>query len=510
MNFALQYHALNRFWQSAITILLGAASGLAMPPIHAWWLLGFTVPLFLTVTKNAVRLFFQGWLFGLGYFVSVLHWIGFAFFVDAKTDLWMMPFAVGGLAGAAALYWGLANWAAAKLSQRGFRIWLAFPFCLAIAEWLRGVLLTGFPWAVPGLAVDGMGGVEQLASVIGMNGLTLMLLLWAATPLAFIQGHRKLAVLLLATLAIAWGWGEWRLTQYPTRFVEGVGIRLIQPNISQSDKWRGNNARVIFNQLLSLSSKPSDKDFPITHIIWPESSVPFLIAESADGQAELLPLLGGTKTLLAGAVRRSSPKAENGVAPKYYTSVLVFNSDAKIVAAYDKWHLVPGGEYLPLAWMLEPLGFRKVVPIPESFTAGPGPTTTSIPNIGPASLQICYEDIFPNSTVDPANRPDWIVNVTNDGWFGNSVGPYQHIAQLRLRSVEQGLPVARAANTGVSAIIDPVGRYVEMTDLGVENARDSRLPVKIQPPIYASFGDFALLALLILTFTVNLLTRNKP
>jgi apolipoprotein N-acyltransferase len=220
--------------------------------------------------------------------------------------------------------------------------------------------------------------------------------------------------------------------------------------------------------------------------------------------------LGGTKTLLAGAVRRSSPKEENGVAPKYYTSVLVFNSDAKIVAAYDKWHLVPGGEYLPLAWMLEPLGFRKVVPIPESFTAGPGPTTTSIPNIGPASLQICYEDIFPNSTVDPANRPDWIVNVTNDGWFGNSVGPYQHIAQLRLRSVEQGLPVARAANTGVSAIIDPVGRYVEMTDLGVENARDSRLPVKIQPPIYASFGDFALLALLILTFTVNLLTRNKP
>jgi apolipoprotein N-acyltransferase len=499
---------LGRLERLVFIFILGLLSGLAMPPINLWWIFGITIPLFLVVAEKSSRPFLLGWVFGIGYFIAVLHWIGFAFFVDAKTDLWMMPFAVGGLAGAAAVYWGLANWLAAKLARRGFQIWLSFPLCLSIAEWLRGILLTGFPWAVPGLAADGMGAVEQLASIIGMNGLTLLLLVWAATPFAFIQGHKKSACALIMILPLAWGWGEWRLQHNPTQFVAGVGVRLVQPNISQSDKWRGSNARAIFDQLVALSSKPSTKDFAITHIIWPESSIPFLIDESAEGKAELRPMLIGGKFLLAGAVRRSSPKPVDGVAPHYFTSVMVFNSAAEVVATYDKWHLVPGGEYLPFESLLEPLGFRKVVPIPESFTAGPGPQTISIPGAGPASLQICYEDIFANSAIDSSHRPDWIVNVTNDGWFGNSVGPYQHIAQLRLRAIEQGLPVARSANTGVSAIIDPVGRYIESSQLGVETTTDSRIPAKIQPTVYSIWGDFALLGLFFLGFIVNRLTRT--
>ncbi len=477
---------------SALIFILGVFTGLAMPPVDAWWILGATVPLFLVLLKNTKRWFFAGWLFGFGYFLVALHWIGYAFLVNAKADLWMMPFAVGGLAAAAAVYWGLAAYAAKKLAERGFVLWLIFPVCLSIAEYLRGLLFTGFPWAVPGLAVDGMGAVSQLASLIGMNGLTLVILVWAAMPLAFAQGHRKTAMILVALLPLSWSWGQWRLSEYPTQFIEGVGLRLVQPNISQSDKWREDNARNIFNQLLDLSMRPSSAGFKITHVIWPESAVPFLIDESPEGKAELGQALNGDKILLTGAVRRSGIGPVNGVEPSYYTSVLVFDGHANLLAHYDKSHLVPGGEYLPLAWLLEPLGFRKVVNLPEGFSAGAGPQSIAIAGAGRASLQICYESIFPNSTIDYKRRPDWIVNVTNDGWFGNSSGPYQHLAQLRLRAIEQGLPIARAANTGISVVIDPVGRYVQKTELGKVDARDSRLPTKIQPTVYFYGGDFAL------------------
>ncbi len=489
----LRHNFVSNGWKSNFfTLALGALSGLALPYFNAWWLLGATLPFFIVVLGNSKNWFFKGWLFGFGYFLVALHWIGFAFFVDAKADLWMMPFAVGGLAAASALYWGVAAYAAKKLVGRGVLLWLAFPACLSVAEYLRGVLFTGFPWAVPGLAVDGMGAVSQLASLIGMNGLTLLILLWAAMPLAFAQGYKKSSVIILLCLPLSWAWGQWRLSEYPTQFVDGVGLRLVQPNISQSDKWRGDNARAIFNQLLELSVRPSLAGLKITHVIWPESAVPFLIDESAEGKAELGRALNGDKMLLTGGVRRSSMGPVNGIEPSYYTSVLVFDGNANLVAHYDKSHLVPGGEYLPLAWLLEPLGFRKVVNLPDSFSAGLGPQSIAIAGAGLASLQICYESIFPNGTIDHHNRPDWIVNVTNDGWFGNSTGPYQHLAQLRLRALEQGLPVARAANTGISAVIDPVGRYLEKTELGKLDARDSRLPLKIQPTVYFLFGDFGL------------------
>ncbi len=494
---------------SGLIFMLGAFSGLAMPPVDAWWILGATVPVFLVLLKNTQRWLLAGWLFGFGYFLVALHWIGFAFFVDAKADLWMMPFAVGGLAAAAALYWGTATFVTQKFIQRGFSLWLIFPICLSIAEYLRGILFTGFPWAVPGLAVDGMGAVAQLASIVGMNGLTLLIVLWATMPLAYRRGYKKQSLIVLSLLPLAWVWGQWRLAENPTRFVDGVGLRLVQPNISASDKWRGDNARKIFNQLLELSARPSLAGIKITHVIWPESSVPFLIDESSEGKAELRQVLIGEKILMAGAVRRSSVAPVNGVDPSYYTSVLVFDGWANVLTHYDKSHLVPGGEYLPLAWALEPLGFRKIVNLPEGFSAGAGPQSIAIPGAGLASLQICYESIFPNKTIDFGNRPDWIVNVTNDGWFGNSAGPYQHLAQLRLRAIEQGLPVARSANTGISAVIDPVGRYIEKTELDKVDARDSRLPEKIQPTVYFYGKDAALVFGWFFVFLFSALQRKR-
>jgi apolipoprotein N-acyltransferase len=484
-----------------LVFLLGAASGLAMPSFDLWFLLIGSIPLFLIVLQKSAQPFWTGWCFGFGYFLVALHWIAYAFFVDADAYFWMMPFAVGGLCAAAAVYWGAAAFAAQFLKRKGVHVWLAFPATLGFAELLRGILLTGFPWAVPGLAIDGMGGVAQGASLIGMNGMTFLVLLWAAAPCAYLQGAKKTSVVILLTLPLLWLWGNWRVAQNPTQFVEGVGIRLVQPNISQSDKWRGDNARKIYDQLLSLSSDPSN--IKVTHIIWPESAVPFLLDESQQGLAELQPILQGGKILITGGVRRSADHT------KYYTGVQVYDETATKIGQHDKSHLVPGGEYLPLAWLLEPLGFRKVVNVPESFTEGQGPKAIAIPHTGFAILQVCYEAIFPWLSHLPNTRPDWIINVTNDGWFGDSVGPYQHLAQLRLRAIEQGLPVARAANTGISAIIDPFGIYIEKTNLGVLDTRDSRLPRSTQPTVYVMAGEFLPVALGLALLLWGWKSRNK-
>jgi apolipoprotein N-acyltransferase len=179
-----------------------------------------------------------------------------------------------------------------------------------------------------------------------------------------------------------------------------------------------------------------------------------------------------------------------------FNSILAFDSEGNLAARYDKWRLVPGGEFLPFAWILEPLGFRKVARTPGSFAAGPGPMTIPVPGAPPAGFLVCYEAIFPDKLVDPANRPGWLINVTNDGWFGKSTGPYQHLAQARMRAIEQGLPLARAANTGISAVVDPYGRIVSALPIGAEGVLDSPLPAALAPTFYSRFGDLVTLLMI--------------
>ena len=498
---------------AAVVFWLGLFSGLAMPPIGAWWIMGLTFPIcfMLLQRQRAMGLraaFWYGWLFGFGYFVLALHWIGFAFLVDADAYLWMMPFAVGGLAAGMALFWAAAVALSLQLAKRGLPLFLITPFCFALLEWLRGHILTGFPWAVPGLAVDNMGGVRQLAALMGMNGLTLMVVLWSMLLVGLNDPNKVssgISILIAFSLPASWAWGDYRAKQNPTTFLEGQIVRLVQPNISQSDKWRGDNARAIFDQLLSLTAKPAKS--PVTVVVWPESAVPFLIDESKEGQREMAEVLGGDKILLTGAVRRSSPENVNGKAPDYFTSILAFDGSAKIIGHYDKRHLVPGGEYLPLAWLIEPLGFRKVVNLPESFSAGLEPSVVAIKGLGSVAMQICYEAIFPEQLFT-SERPDWILNVTNDGWFGNSAGPYQHLAQLRLRAVEQGVGIIRVANTGIGAIIDATGGYVAKSDLGVVAVVDSQIPRRLEPTIYGRFGDFVAFGFMGIVLLVSVLLRR--
>jgi len=504
-----------KFWLNVLKVIpfpLGGLAALGLPPSDMWYGFFVIIPSLLYFWNRSnhntqKQSFIFGWLFGFGYFLVALHWIGYAFFVNAESDLWMMPFAVGGLAAFLAIYWGLAFFVARLLEKRGHPIWLSLPLCLGLAEYLRGILFTGFPWAAIGQMVDGMGGVAQLASVIGMVGLTLMICLWSASLFGIWRetGIRRIvATFILLSLPAAYMGGEWRLAQNPTRYSSDVVLRLVQPNISQDDKWRNNNARTIYDQLLQMTSAPSSIGKPVTHIIWPESIVPFLIDESVPGRAELATALKPTQTLLAGAVRRDGANSDS----KYYTSIIMFNDHADVLAHYDKWRLVPGGEFLPLEWLLKPLGFRHLVNLPESFAAGEGPQTLPVPGAGLAGFSICYEAIFPDAVAARTPRPNWLVNVTNDGWFGSSTGPHQHLAMLRLRAIELGLPAARAANTGISAVIDPLGRHTFNSQLNTIGSFDLLLPLDLGETVYAKFYGISLTLLALLIFFGSVFLRR--
>jgi apolipoprotein N-acyltransferase len=507
--------AVSGWRRGCVAIFLGVAAALSLPPYDAWPLLFVAVPAILVMLENVTRKnmrssFLLGWCFGFGYFLFAFHWIGFAFLVNSEDYLWMMPFAVGGLSAAMAIYWGLAFLCVALSGFKRLPLVLAFASAIGVAEFLRGILFTGFPWAAPGLAVDGMGALSQTASIWGMGGLTLLILMWAGTwPHVFDRrfgaSSRCVAVIIILALPLSWAWGAWRLHEGVVANVEGVNIRIVQPNISQDDKWRGDNARAIFDQLLEMSARPSLDGKTVTHIIWPESAVPFLINESNGAKIEVAQLLGEGRTLVTGTLRREKSVSGNPDEDRVYNSVLAFDGFGNVIAQYDKWRLVPGGEFLPFEWLLKPLGFRKVVTLPGSFAAGHGPETFSLAGAPSVGFSICYEAIFPDRFVDANKRPGWLINVTNDGWFGQSTGPYQHLAQLRLRAIEQGLPVVRAANTGISAVIDPYGRYVRALELGKEGTTDSPLPQNLAPTTFAKVGQIFEFLLVILFLAVGLL-----
>jgi apolipoprotein N-acyltransferase len=477
----------NRYVNFLVHALCGLALALALPPHARLWsaLAGLVGLVFLSRDFVALKRrtqFMRGLGFGIGYFTFALHWIGYAFLVDADAYLWMMPFAVGGLSLFMASYWAVAFVVAGQLARWGYSVWLTVPLCVGVVEWLRGYLFTGFPWAAPGLIADGMGPVLQVASVVGMPGLTLLIMLWGMAAGAVLL-RRFSAVLVLLTLPLCFVWGQWRLSSASIEAATGPIIRIVQPNISQSDKWREENTEKIFEDLLSLSSTPAEVTPAV--VVWPESAVSFLLDESRLGLSRIADVLQPGQALLAGSLRRSVNAAQKQT---YFTSVLLIDDEGVVKQTYDKWRLVPGGEYLPFAWALEPLGFRKVVNVPESFTPGAGPRSLDVPGIGKAAMLICYEAIFPHRLVDETLRPRWIVNVTNDGWFGLSVGPHQHLAQVRMRAVEQGLPVVRAANTGISAVIDPWGRYTAQTALETKAVLDVRLPEAMPQTVFSRFG----------------------
>lgn len=468
---------------------LGAAAAAGQAPL-GWWAVSVLALacLFglLPLHDSARALSGRLWLAGTGYFGAALFWIVEPFFIEPEIHGWMAPFALVLMAGGMALFWGLAG-ALAAWSTRGRARLVALASALVALELLRGWIFTGFPWAMLGHGFIGTP-VMQLAALTGAGGLSLLLVVAAVLPALVPDWRWRVAGsgVSIALIAAVWVWGAGQTGLPPD---QQATVRLAQPNAPQDEKWQDGNAYLFFNRLLDQTAFPSDT--PPDLVLWPETSVPFLLEFPGDAlemMAEAAALQGPAMRIGFGVQR-----FEDG---RYFNSLAVLTTDAEITHVYDKHHLVPFGEYIPFSeWLMgTPVGGIAGQAL-LGYSPGPGPALLDLGPLGVALPLICYEAIFPRH-LRTDTRPDWILQITNDAWFGELTGPFQHLAQAQLRAVEQGLPVLRAANTGVSAFIDARGGIVGEIGLGVTGFLDGPLPGALPPTIYARYGDWPIWLLL--------------
>lgn len=523
----------------AAAFLAGSLSNLAMAPIFFWPVLFLTLPVLVWLIDGSAsqagtarpfwrgasaRAAVAGWWFGFGYFVFGLFWIGEAFLVEAEKFAWLLPFAVTLLPAGLALFMGLAAGAARLVWPAGVARVLVLALALSATEWLRGHVLTGFPWNVLGYALTSPAAMMQSASLFGIYGLTLFAVVIFAGPLVIAAdagprgGRRALvwsAALAVVPLLLLYGFGAWRLSGAPMPALEGVHFRIVQASVPQRDKWRAEKQGAIFEDQLDLSRRdPSgrrDDLAGITHLIWPEAAMPFLPLEHPEALDALGKLLPAGTQLISGALRLKIPGLGSSGAPQGYNSLMVFADNGRLETVYDKIHLVPFGEYLPFQRTLEAVGLEQLTRWRGGFSVGPSPRPLlAIPGLPAVAALICYEAIFPSAIVEGPQRPGLLINVTNDGWFGASAGPWQHFHQARVRAVEQGLPLVRSANNGVSAVIDGHGRVLAMLGLNDRGVIDSSLPSALTMTLYAWLGDWTFVALaLFFAATATVLIRRQ-
>ncbi|CAN7636185.1 apolipoprotein N-acyltransferase [Bradyrhizobium sp. LjRoot220] len=491
--------------RAAVALVAGALSALAMAPFNAWPVLFLTFPVAVWLIDGAgagrwrgvPAAAMSGFWFGLGYFVVGLYWIGYAFLVDAPTFAWLMPFAVLGLPAYLALFTAAGFALARLLWTRDASRLLALAISLTITEWLRGYLLSGFPWNSFGYALSEPLALAQTASLIGLWGMTFLTVAIFASPAVLIDGTSRgrkpwiAPVAALGMLAVMAIFGAVRLSMQPTQLTR-LKLRIMQPNLQQDVKFNYGAKAQVMQKYLTLSDRASGpqstgvRDVQI--LVWPESAFPFFLTREADAMAQIAELLPKGTVLITGSVR--APDLPSGARiTRAYNSIYAIDHDGSVLSVYDKLHLVPFGEYLPFQAWMEKLGFVQLTRVQGGFIPGTRRRAMEIPNAPRALPLICYEAIFPGDITTGDERPGWIINLTNDGWFGISTGPYQHLQQARLRAIEEGLPVVRAANTGISAVIDPSGRIVARLGLGIEGVLDANLPTALPPTIYARLRD---------------------
>jgi apolipoprotein N-acyltransferase len=457
-----------------------------------------------------------GWWFGLGYFVPGLYWIGYAFLVDAPTFAWLLPFATLGLPAYLALFTAFGFALARLIWTRDASRVLALAASLTIGEWLRGHMLSGFPWNAFGYALTEPLALAQTASLIGLWGLTFLSVAIFASPAVLIDGASRgrrpwiAPVMALALLIVMGVYGAVRLALQPTTQVANVKLRIMQPNLPQDARFNYSAKAEVMQKYLNLSDRATGPQSSgvrdVSILIWPESAFPFFLTREADAMAQIADLLPKGTVLITGAVR--APDLPTGAKiTRAYNSIYVIDHDGSVLSVYDKLHLVPFGEYLPFQDLMEKLGFVQLTKVQGGFIPGLRRKPMDVPNAPRMLPLICYEAVFPGNIASRDDRPGWIVNLTNDGWFGISTGPYQHLQQARLRAIEEGLPLVRAANTGVSAVIDPLGRIVARLGLGAEGVLDSGLPGTIKPTVYARVGDIP--AAMIVAITILFAIRRR-
>ena len=520
-----------------IALVAGAFGALAMAPVDigpalivpmvvAVWLLdgsseGGQKRLFAWPGGGSLRLAFgAGWWLGFGYFLAGFWWLGSAFLMEPEFA-WALPLGVVGLPILLAFFPALGFVVARLLWAPGASRLFALALGLGLSEWLRGTILTGFPWNSLGMALGGTLVTAQAAALVGLDGLTLIAIALFAAPATLVDGSDgrlvwKPTLVALAAFVLLVGFGAARLGQRPPGTVPGVVVRIMQPGVGPDEKFRPENKDAILAHYFELSrrndaAKGVTLD-DVTLLVWPESAFPFILTRDPQALSAIGSLLPPHTVLVTGAAREEDRPATGGGAAfsTYYNSIEVIGSGGALLDSYDKIHLVPFGEYLPLDGILRRLGLRHFVAIPGGFEAGTRRRALAIPGLPSASPLICYEAIFPGAVMpDAGPRPKLLLNVTNDGWFGMTAGPSQHFAQARLRSIEEGLPMIRGAATGISAIVDAYGRVTQSLPLGADDILDGLLPQPISPTIFARYGDKAQLVIVGCMLLTLLMMRER-
>ncbi len=509
--------------RAAVAFAAGALSTLALAPLHLWPVMFATLPVLVWLLDGAVARAAAplararacaaiGWWFGFGYFFASLYWLGFAFFVQAEKFAWMAPLGILAMPAGLALFYALAAATASLAWRPGPARVTSLALAFFAAEWLRGHVLTGFPWNAIGHTLAAPDVLIQTGALVGVYGLGFFAVLIFASPATLADAGGRAArwimpVIASILLAGAAGWGTWRLSLPDPPDATDVKLRIVQANIPQAEKWKPGSRDWIFARYLSLSADGGGAGLEaagITHLIWPEAALPFVYLFDSDiakeEQREAFDrLLPERIMLITGANRAETVTNDDGkrTVSAVYNSILALDDRGLVSTTADKAHLVPFGEYLPFQETLEALGIRQLTNLPGGFAPGARIEGMTLPGLPPFNPLICYEIIFPGAAV-PGARPAWLLNLTDDSWFGETAGPYQHLHQARMRAVEEGLPVIRAANTGISAVIGPRGERRETIALGAAGVIDTSLPGRVATPPYARFNSAILLAILIL------------
>lgn len=486
-----------------LAVVAGAVTALALAPFDLAPVAFFTIPIFIWLIDGSVppegtgilrRLrpaAAVGWWFGFGYFAAGLWWLGASFLVGGDEFVLLLPFGVIALPAVLAILWALGAAFARLLWTDGWPRILIFAVVMTLVEWLRGHVFTGFPWNAFGYALMPTPAFMQAASLVGVWGITLLAFLVFASPVLLAKSGETnrgqlvafaaIGLLLLADIAF----GLARLRAAPDEVVEGVRLRLVQASIPQAVKNDPRQRGTMLQRHIDLSRSPGIG--AITHMIWPETAIPYILTESPEVLAAIADMLDPGTVLIAGAPRADT--APFGTPRAVMNSVLVIDDAGTIIDAYDKVHLVPFGEYLPLKDVLEALGLRQLIALPGGFAAGTERRSMSVGSAPPFIPLICYEIIFPAEVLPPGHRPAFMLNVTNDAWYGDTPGPRQHFQQSVVRAVEEGLPLVRSANNGISAIVDSYGRVSARLDLNEVGVVDGELPASLPATLYSRLGD---------------------
>lgn len=487
-------------WPRVLTALaLGGVSALALPPFHLFPVLWIALPCLIwllegidTGTRPFFRALFVGFWFGFGQYFVGLHWIIEPMLVDPARTAWMIPFAWPGLSAILTVFTAFvcAAQSGGKFGTDIIPRVLAFAGLWTLFEMLRGTLFTGFPWNLTGYIWAGHAAglpVLQTSAALGIFGLGAVTVLAAAIPA--VLGARDMPLVRRGVIALAvalflpgllWVGGSLRISGSDGAVVEDVRLRVVQANIAQRDKWRPELRRQHLEKYIALSRSPA-ATMP-THVIWPETAVPFLLANDVAARTAVARAVPPGGALITGSVRSAFVGGQRAL----FNALLVIDDKADVLSVYDKAHLVPFGEYVPFRDILP---VDKVVPGQGDFTPGAGPQNLAVDGLPAFSALICYEAIFSGAVTPDLQRPAWLLNLTNDAWFGSFAGPRQHFAIATTRAVEEGLPMVRAANTGISAIVDPFGRVQARLGSNIEGIIDADLPAALDPTLFSRWGN---------------------